>query len=95
MDRPVAGRGQGNEHLRTIRHCFGDVVVAAGGASVHQLPRVASVEVRARRADLGAAVIAPCPHDPIAAELVCTRELNGVGAEANGFRAPPPGFESH
>src|SRR5206468_2544600 len=35
VDRPVAGCGEGDEHLRTIGHCYGDVVVAASGASVH------------------------------------------------------------
>ncbi|BBY91727.1 hypothetical protein MGALJ_13960 [Mycobacterium gallinarum] len=36
VDGPVAGCGEGDEHLWTIGHCYRDVVVAAGHASVHE-----------------------------------------------------------
>src|SRR6478735_4456022 len=45
VDRPVAGCGEGDEHLRTIGHRCQDVMVAAGTSGVHELPGVAGVQV--------------------------------------------------
>lgn len=45
VDGPEAGGGQREKHLRTISDGGGHVVVAARGAGVHELPRVAGVEV--------------------------------------------------
>ncbi|CQA00379.1 Uncharacterised protein [Mycobacteroides abscessus] len=55
----------------------------ARGAGMDELPGVASVEVRAGGADVGAAIIAPRPHHPIPPVFIGTDELDGVGAESN------------
>ena len=53
-----AGRGQGDEHLGVIGHGGGDVVVSTAQAGVDELPGVTGVQIRARRADRGASVVA-------------------------------------
>lgn len=90
-----AGGGEGNKHLRTISDRGRHAVVAARGAGVHELPGITGVEVRTRRAHLGAAVVAPRPHHLFPPIFIAADQLNGVGAEPDRFGAPPPGFESH
>src|ERR1700677_4244189 len=59
VDGSEAGGSQGDKHLRPISHRGRHAVMAARRAGVHKLPRVAGIQVRARGADLGAAVVAP------------------------------------
>ena len=87
VDSPVARCGKGDEHLGTIRHRCRDVVVAAGTSGVHELPGVTGIQVRARRAYLCAAIVAPCPTPPDPDQTRVNCELDGVGAKPNSDSA--------
>ena len=90
VDGPEAGGGEGDEDLWSVRHGGGHVVVATGGTGMDQLPGVAGIQVRAGRADVGAAIVAPRPHHPRPPVLIGTDQLDGVGAESDRFGSPPP-----
>ena len=72
-----AGRRQGEEGQRMLGHLLGNIFDAAGGTGVEQVPHVALVLVRTRRADRSS---------PVAAADVAAHP-----AEISGGRAGQPG----
>jgi hypothetical protein len=91
---PEAGRCQCGEHLWVFGDGARHVVVPAVQAGVHQLPGVAGIQIRARRAREGAAVVAARQYLMRPAERVGTEQVDRVGAEPDLFGLPPPGLEA-
>src|SRR6476659_3886761 len=94
VDGSEAGCGQGGEHLGVLGDGGGHVVMSAVQAGMDQLPGVAGIQIRARRAGDRAAVVAAGPYLMLASEDVGAAEMDGVGAEPDVFSLAPPRFES-
>src|SRR6478609_213455 len=91
---PETRCGQGDEHLRVLGDGGRHVVVSAVQAGVHELPGVAGIQIRTRRAREGAAVVAAGQYLMLPAERVGTEQVDRVGAEPDVFGFPPPGLEA-
>jgi len=94
VHRAVAGGGEGGEHHRVSSNAGGHVQgVGPGDAGGDEVPGVPGVEVRARRADRGAAVLAPSHHAQPAPGVVPARQVHGPGAVPHPGQPGPPGVE--
>ena len=91
---PETRCGQGDEHLRVLGDGGRHVVVSAVQAGVHELPGVAGIQIRARRARARAAVVAAGQYLMLPAERIGAAQVDRVGAEPDVFGFLPPGLEA-
>lgn len=94
VDSSETRRSEGDEQLRVMGHSVGNTVMTAVEAGVDQLPDIAGIQIRARRARQRAAVVAPREYVMLSAELIEGLQADWARAESGPFCGIPPCVET-